>query len=664
MIDSTLPGQSADAKYGSMTIGQAARLAEDPKIRDLLMQLNRRVRLAEPEMAVFREWCDRADQLYYAEHFTAGGADLWWTDPSASTAGRSHVSVNTPPVYVDIPASLQAVEPIENMLATDTTEQARNAASAMERVYTAWKRREDWNLKFHKAATIKGLYGRTAARIVWDKDDESPHPEVQVVDQPQNLYLGWKTDAFDELEWVAYVMRMDPNAVTEKYGVNVTTLWDEQTQSYLPLVSPRDDPYASDAYMPTRDWLYFGNSQIEIWDYWYRVPVWSTRTGKLLRMATYNLVMCGNYVLQGPSEYKEYKGKIPYVPVFNTYVPGLPTGRPELYDMEQIIREQYELITKGSQMISNGVAGDFWQLVGENSPWRVPAGLKPKRNQLVGPGPGNRIEAITPFIAQFQLEQFLGRLDRSGAIISGLNDLMLGLVPAQALNSSKAVNAFIAQYETRLAMRRRLFYKFRREVWELALTVWQSKSSTVRQIIEAGGGDLDVVDPSLNPRDDMETAQRAINLMQNKGISQRTMMDWVGIDDPETEQDLIREESTDAALWPDRVMIMAQLMSALQSLNLPQPQGAVSQAQGQQASGTEALANSLRGAAPAQGPGAPGPGEGPMTPPVEGQAPGNAPGAPFAQASPQNGQQAVLQGMIQGGSVKGRIMTQQKLGRR
>ena len=36
-------------------------------------------------------------------------------------------------------------------------------------------------------------------------------------------------------------------------------------------------------------------------------------------------------------------------------------------------------------------------------------------------------------------------------------------------------------------------------------------------------------------------------------------------------QNLIREESTDAALWPDRVMVMAQLLGALQSLNLPQP---------------------------------------------------------------------------------------------
>jgi hypothetical protein len=64
-------------------------------------------------------------------------------------------------------------------------------------------------------------------------------------------------------------------------------------------------------------------------------------------------------------------------------------------------------------MIANGVAGDFWQLTGADAPTRVPAGLKPKRNELVAPGPGNRIETITPFIAEFQLEQYLGRIDRN-----------------------------------------------------------------------------------------------------------------------------------------------------------------------------------------------------------------------------------------------------------
>src|SRR5678815_6178332 len=97
------------------------------------------------------------------------------------------------------------------------------------------------------------------------------------------------------------------------------------------------------------------------------------------------------------------------------------------YDIEPLIREKMERITNGSQMIANVTGGDAYQLVGPEAPLRVPAGLKPVKGAIVGPGPGNRIEVITPFIAQFQLEQFIGRIDREMAVISGLNDLLLGL---------------------------------------------------------------------------------------------------------------------------------------------------------------------------------------------------------------------------------------------
>ncbi len=655
-----------ERQYGDSTLGHAARMAADPEQKKLLMQMARRVKSAEPEMARFREWCDRADGLYYAEHLTTGGADLWWNDPSATTPGRAHVSVNTPGPIVDIPAALQAVEPIENMLATDITPEARTAASALERVYTAWKADEDFELKFHKTATVKALYGRTAARVYWEESDEpgvKGKPCVEIVQQPRNLYLGWRADDFEHLEWAAYVSRMDPNTVMDLYGVDVTPIKDEVTGRTIPFVSERQDPYSED-YSPARPWLDTEQCMVEVWDYWYRQPLY--KRGKYAGMVTMNLVVCGNYILRGPVKYEEYAGSLPYVPVFNTFVPGLPTGRPELYDAEQLIREKQEKITAGSQMISNAVAGDYWQLVGENSPMRVPAGLKPKRNELVGPGPGNRIEVITPFIAQFQLEQFLGRLDRELAIVTGLNDLLMGLAPAQVLSSSKAINALIANYESRLSMRRKLFYKFRREVWELALKVWVKRDSDIKAVVTAGGGRLDIVDPSLSPRDDMETAQRAISLMQSKLWSQSRAMDVVGVDDPEVEQDIIRDESTDAALWPERVQVMAQLLSALQSLGIQAPANAQGQAQGQVGSASEALANSLRGQSAEMGAGQPGAGGGPESaltgaPPVPGQAEGNQPFA-AGQAVQQN--PALMQGMVQNGEAKGRIMTQVKLGQR
>lgn len=643
--------------FANMTLVRGARLATDEDTKSLLTKLLHRIKSVELDHAIFREWCDRADGLYYAATILKSGADLWPEHESAKVNGRQHVSVNLPTAYVDIPAALQAVEPIEDVLATDNTDEARDAAAATERLYVAWKQSEDFELKFHKAATVKGLYGRTAARVYWDPDGEdgAGKPCVEVIQQPRNLYFGWKNDNFDQLEWAAYRMWYEPNALTEQFGVEVTPGKDGTDNVPMVFQSSWDD-------VPSKVTNVMQGAKVEVWDYWYREAEWVR--GKFKRMKTMNYVVAGNVIIRQPTEYPEYKGKMPYVPLFNTFVPGMPGGRPDLYDIEPLIREEMEAVTRGSQMIANVTRGDAFQLVGPDSPTRVPNGMKPVIGGVIAPGPGNRIEVITPFIAQFQLEQYLTRIDRLKAQVSGLNDLLLGLAPAQVLSSSKAINALIANYESRISMRRKLLYTWRRKVWELALAVYAEKNADVKGIVSRGAGFLEITDPSLSPRDDMETMQRAINAVNNKLWSQRTAMNIVGIDDPETEQDLIRQERTDATLFPADVQVMAQLLGALQQLGLQAPGGVQQQAQGMASSGQDALRQALGQQQNSTGMQSP---DTQAMPPVipgappEAQ-PGNASGSGSLVTPPDSA--PVMQGMIQNGQAKGRIMTQQKLGRR
>src|ERR1035437_5144183 len=199
------------SKWADMTLGLAVSLgafADDPAVNDLLHELGDRVYSMSAQQERFRRWCIKADGMYYAETFDkGGGADLWPDDPSAKVVGRAHVSVNTPSVYVDIPAALQAVEPIENMLATTNEPEARHAAAGLERIYFAWKREENFELKFHKACAVKALYGRTAGKVYWDAEEQRPC--LEVVEQPRNLFLGYKSDSYDAVEWAAYVTRME-----------------------------------------------------------------------------------------------------------------------------------------------------------------------------------------------------------------------------------------------------------------------------------------------------------------------------------------------------------------------------------------------------------------------------------------------------------------------
>jgi len=145
---------------------------------------------------------------------------------------------------------------------------------------------------------------------------------------------------------------MEPNAVAEEFGVDIATVRtpDKIDAPYVVV------PDALNTQQTSRSWLNrFSGAMIEVWDFWYRKPVF--KGDKLDRIETWNVVVAGNAVVRGPLKYPEYAGVIPYVPLFNTYIPGVPDGRAELYDIEPIIREKFERITSGSQMIGSGTSG-------------------------------------------------------------------------------------------------------------------------------------------------------------------------------------------------------------------------------------------------------------------------------------------------------------------
>jgi hypothetical protein len=426
------------------------------------------------------------------------------------------------------------------------------------------------------------------------------------------------------------------------------------------------------------------NAMVEVADYWYRKPKTIRVSNKITRIEheTWNAIIVGNRVVKN-SKHPEYSGKIPYVPLFNSYLPGLPDGRPELYDIEQLIREKDERMTSGSQMIGNAVNAQYWQLVGPESPESVPAGLKPTPNRVIGPGAGNRIESIDPWMPEFQLEQYLSRIDREMADVSGLNDLLRGLAPASVLSSSKAINALIANYEARIRMKRDIFYEWRLNLWNMVSDIWSHKMPELKPMLK-GPVSLEITAPSLSPRDDMETSAMAANLMNSKIWSQTRAMDRVGVDDPEQEQNIIRAERTDATLFPADVQVMAQLMSVLQQLGIQNQQAQQAQQMAQQqaqsaqleeaggaAESIDALRKGIGG--PAGTSSMNGPGESAVLPPEampgntpQGQAltgpPAPAPGGPQSANAVPGGPQFQMQNMLQEGEAKNRILSSQTLG--
>lgn len=656
-----------------LNTGQALSVArnsvqtdEDAEAYELMDEMHSRRLSVESEQSAFAMLCDHWDNLYYPQMFTKGGASHWADDKSATEEGRSHVSVNSYPVYVDIPAALQSWTPIENMIPLAQSEEDRTVAAAVERVYFAWKDRVNYELLCHKACTVKCLYGRTAVKVWWDK--ATKYPMVELVDQPRNLYLGWHSSTYTKLDWAIYSYAITPETALEDFGVVVEQRFDKDGKPYPYVVPPNyfaPIPVSQYQRQSAANPL-TADLRVEVNDYWYRRPRKNARieAGTPVEFETCNAVFVGN-VLVRTAVHSEYRGKMPYIPLFNSFIPGLPTGRSNLHDIEQLQREKDERMSENAQMIHRAISGQFWQLTGPESPPTVPAGLKPVPNQVIAPGPGNRIEALQPWMPEFQMDQYLMRIEQELTDISGLNELMRGKAPQQVLSSGKAISALVANYETRIAMPRQMFYDWRMQTWETVSTIWAEKVPELKGILDERTKLL-IQSPSLTPRDDAEMAQIASNLKEVKLWSGLRAMDRVGVDDPETEADIIRSEQTDATMNPASVQVMVSLMLMLQQLQQQMPQQL--QQQGQEAAmSTEQAMAGLRGEAPqtAAPPGMQGPGEVPVTPPEE--MPGNTEeGAALGAGAPPPGEepipsQALNQFQMEEGEVNNRLIGQQQL---
>ena len=544
-----------------------AELTSGQEAAKKLTEILERKASVESENARRRQLFRRFDNLFHARTITVGGADHWSEDQSARLAGRAHVSVNVHPSYVSIPASLQAVRPVINYLSSGSSREDREEAAARERIFFRWWEEADMDIIMEDAALYKSLYGDTAAKVTFDEKDGIPR--VEVISAPENLYMGYGSSDFTRIDWALYHYGLSPQAAMDEFGIDIVPM--KSGNEFFPFVYSGDhaDPlvtaFASQAErtVDRRDTSY-ERMQVAVYDYWYKkIEGGETKT--------YNCLFVGNQLIR-EQEHPEYAGELPYIPLINSRIPGSPYGKPELYDVEQLLREKDERITNAAQFIHQIVGGQMFQLVGQDAPEEVPANAIPKPGRIAAPGAGNRIEPIQPFLTNIQIEHYNQRIDRELEVVSGLNDLLLGLTPSSVLGSSRAIASLVANYEQRIAPKRKLFYNWIKKVWKMSAQIWSYNNEEVDMVIN-GNYRIEIVPPELTPRDTLELANTAISLVQNRIWSAERAMDRVGVDDPANEKDIIRDEQTDATINPAAVATMASVVGSFRQLGLEQPQG-------------------------------------------------------------------------------------------
>jgi hypothetical protein len=626
------------AKYAADSLAARGLNPEEEDEYRLIAEIRDRKSMLESEQARLRALFRRLDNLYYPESVTLGGADHW---PQPQRTGQTHVSVNTPPVYVDIPAALQAIPPVENYIAESPEENDRDKAGRRERLYFKWKDEDEFELEVHKACVTKALYGFTFAKIYWNAIED--RPTVRIIESPENLYVGWGASDYSRLDFAIYCYGLSPQSVVEEYGLQVHSIAGPGGEFYPYVTGTHEDPIGNvyrDETLSARPRSSYENLQVEVYDYWYKKPGKRTTRNKSPRPEIWNCIYVGNALVKN-ERHREYDD-IPYLVLANTFIPKSPYGRPELYDLEQLFRETDERVTGAASVLQQVTGGQMWQLVGPNAEvGQVPDNLTPKPNKVISPGEGAEIRAIQPFMPQYAVADFLKIVDDYKEEVSGLNEFLRGKAPAQALGSSRVMTALAHQYGARILMRRDILYSWRKRLWRMVAGVWEAMDDDIAELLD-GNWRLDVKAPDISPRDFLETAQTAINLQQNKIWSTERAMDATGVEDPGEEKTIIREEQTDPALNPDAVTKQATLAQQFEALGLIQPPGlrAPAQAAGRQLQAGPAGTSSLN--AP----------ENQANPPQD-QLPAN------AQAGPQGVGPSKVQAqtMVQGEDVSSRVLT-------
>jgi hypothetical protein len=146
----------------------------------------------------------------------------------------------------------------------------------------------------------------------------------------------------------------------------------------------------------------------------------------------------------------------------------------------------------------------------------------------------------------------------------------------------------VANYEQRIAGKRKLLYSWLKKIWRAAGQVWAYNDEDVAMVLN-GEYRLEITPPELTQRDTLELANTAISLVQNRIWSAERAMDRVGVEDPNNEKDVIRDEQTDATINPAAVATMANVVATFRQLNMQQQQEAMMANQQGQASAMSAL---------------------------------------------------------------------------
>jgi hypothetical protein len=516
-----------------------------------------------------------------------------WPDDRSRRPGAVHITHNVIQPGVDTEARLESLIPRCTLIPTSPDEETANKAEAIEKMMLFFLEDSGWETWLPTLNKSRGIYGKGAIKVFWNEDKKQP--DCRVLEIPSNLRFGWGSSDFSVIDWAMYeyslspteALRQFPEIEFEAEGRGKALLVLRSTGDHadpLETISPTNESQARRNDIQGRVPDGYEDSQVDIWDYWYKDEHNVVRNARFVQGALATKIV-------GHPELRN----IPYIPVEFDHELGSPEG---MSLVEGLVDVQYEI---------NRALSHWVQLIRDNldPAWQmnvdaVPAGIVPNAGEIIATGEGNtKINPIEKPVNQFPIAQLLQELYRSFHFNSGLSEILFSLPPG-AQTAGRALAIQIEASANRIDPRRRLLYNALKQLLEFWSFMLEKKNPKVTvtgpdgQPIEVGVGDMlkgqrrwKFVAPEITPRDVIEATTNVINKVQAKLVSLEAGMDELGVDSPLEMKRMIEQERTNAALFPGDTQAYAAVQQLL--LQIAQQMQQAQAAQGGQAPGEAAL---------------------------------------------------------------------------
>ena len=524
-----------------------------------------------------------------------------WPEDKWMRPGKLHITANMVRTYCDITARLLSLTPrIINKPPTQDSE-SRKRAEVIEQFFyrllddTGWDVwMVDWNLSGE-------VFGMKVLKPFWNNDSDAP--DVSVIEQPQNLMLGYGTNDYSVVDWSIYRYTVsfieaqsrwpDANIGWDAKGgpsiggasvnwadgdkadiVNQRSTTSGQAAGGTPDVTMDNTQSHYEEYEQTQ--------HLEVWDYWYRQDdkIW-------------NAMILAGRVVSGPHEHPELP-IIPYLVSESGHEPGSPEGLATAELLRDVQMAYNRALTQWAQAVADNT-GTAYQIRGPTA-GDVPEGVVPKSDEMLPVGE-NEIKPIERNQNTFPIPQLLDHYWELASRLTGIPQVLFGQLSG-AQTSGRATAVQVETALNRLDPKRRRAYQTIRDllrIWGFMLA-YKNISVEVTQPVptdpsqpQAGPPQLEtkkvgmkellkgfdhwkIVAPEITPRDDIEATQNAINKVNAHLSSLENAMDEIGVDNPRHELDLIRQELSDPRLNPGQVQSFISAMQLLMALMAQQQQ--------------------------------------------------------------------------------------------